>query len=124
MVRFSEAFVGGFFGFRRTYGAVAHFECDSAAALEADWLVALRKAAEWRAVRKERATALHMHVLVPPALAWHAVAFAVARVAVPPPSLADELRGLSLVVAVFGAPDMEQYFDLTLYREATGGRSC
>ena len=45
MLNFSESFVGGFFGFGRTYGAVARFECDCVAALEADWPAALRETA-------------------------------------------------------------------------------
>jgi hypothetical protein len=120
MLHFSEDFVGGFFGFGRTYGAVARFECDAALTLEADWPIALQKTAEWRNGRKERATALHLHLLVPSALAWDAITFIVPRVVVRPASLAPELRGLALVIAVFGTPDMELYLDLTLYREATG----
>jgi hypothetical protein len=120
MLYFSESFVGGFFGWRRTYGAAARFECDSVQALEADWAVALRETAQWRSVRKERATALHLYFQGPSAFAWEMMAFAAARVIVPPAELPWQLRGLCLQVAVFGTPDMEQYLDLTLYREATG----
>jgi hypothetical protein len=119
MLNFSESFVGGFFGFRRTYGAVARFQCDSVEGLEADWPGALRETARWRETREERATWLHFHMLVPPALAWDAILFVSAKLFVPPASLAQELRGLSVMIAVFGTPDMEQYLDATLYREAT-----
>jgi hypothetical protein len=120
MLYFSEAFVGGFFGFYRTYGAVARFEYDAFQVLEADWPAALSKTQQWRATRKERATALHLYFQGPPALTWNVIAFVTSRVLVPPAQLAVELRGLTLVVAVFGAPDMELYLDLILYREATG----
>jgi hypothetical protein len=119
MLHFSESFVGGFFGIGRTYGAAARFECDSVRALEDDWPQALEKTAAWRSARKERATALHLYFEVPPALAWDTMASIAARLIVPPAALARELRGLGLIVAVFGAPDMEQYMDLILYREAT-----
>jgi hypothetical protein len=75
MVHFSESFVGGFFGFRRTHGAVARFESGSAAELEADWPAALRDTAAWRSRRRERATALHLYVQVPPGEVWTVVAF-------------------------------------------------
>jgi hypothetical protein len=120
MLHFSESFVGGFFGFGRTYGAVARFECDSIEALERDWPEALRQTADWRRTRKQRATWLHLYFNVPSRLAWDAISFVGARVLVPPASLAPEVRGLGLVIAVFGTPDMEQYLDATLYREATG----
>jgi hypothetical protein len=119
MLHFSESFVGGFFGFGRTYGAVARFECSSVAALEADWPEALRETAAWPRNRKERATTLHLYFQIPSPLAWDAISFVGTRVLVPPASLAQEFRGLALVIAVFGAPDMEQYLDATLYREAT-----
>ncbi len=119
MLTFNESFVGGFFGFRRTYGAAARLECESATDFEADWQQALRETAAWRTRREGRATALHVHLLVPPPLAWDAMAFAAARVVVPPASLPEELRGLALVVLVFGNPDMEQFMDLVLYPEAT-----
>lgn len=119
MLHFDESFAGGFFGFGRTYGAVARLECESATDFEADWQEALRETAAWRAGREGRATNLHLHFLVPPPLAWGAMAFAAARVVVPPAALPEELRGLGLIVLVFGTPDMEQFMDLVLYPEAT-----
>jgi hypothetical protein len=119
MLNFSESFVGGFFGFGRTYGAVARFECDSVVTLEADWPAALRETAQLRATRKERATWLHLYFNVPSALASAAISFVSAKVFVPPANLPPEFRGLGLVIAVFGTPDMEQYLDATLYHEAT-----
>ena len=120
MLHFSESFVGGFFGFGRTYGAVARFECASAAELETDWLTALRDAAAWRDRRGKRATALHLYLQVAPAVVWAAAAFLASRLLVPPAARPPELRGLRLEVAVFGSPDMEQYLDLILYPEGTG----
>jgi hypothetical protein len=119
MLHFSEDFVGRFFGFGRTYGAVARLECESTADFEADWQEAPRETAVWRARRHGRATVLHFHLLVPPRLAWDAMTFAAARVVVPPASLPEELRGLGLILLVFGTPDMEQFKDLVLYPEAT-----
>lgn len=119
MLHFDESFVGGFFGFGRTYGAVARLECALTTDFEADWQEALRATAAWRVSRARRATALHIHFLVPPPLAWDAMAFAAARVVVPPAALPEELRGLALIVLVFGTPDMELFMDLVLYPEAT-----
>jgi hypothetical protein len=121
MIHFSEDLVGGFFGFYRTYGAVARFEYDAIEVLEADWPTALTRTQQWRATRKDRATALHLYFEGPPALRWDAIAFVKSRVLVPPAALPAELQGLALEVAVFGAPDMELYLDLKLYREATSG---
>ena len=119
MLSFNEAFAWGFFGFRRTYGAIARFEYDSPEALETDWSEALRKTGEWRASRNHRATALHFHFVGPSALAWNAISFVAARILVAPLKLAPELRGLNLEVAVFGTPGMEQYLELVLARDAT-----
>jgi hypothetical protein len=119
MVHFSESYVGGFFGFGRTYGAVARFECASVPAFEVDWPVALYETARWRATRKRRATVLHLDFQVPVALVWEAVAFAAAKVLVPPASLAPELRGLGVYVGVY-TPDAEHYLHLFLFPEATG----
>jgi hypothetical protein len=119
MLHFNESFVGGFFGSGRTYGAVARLACETATDFEADWQEALRQTAAWRARRPGRATALHIHLLVPTSLAWDAMAFAAARVIVPPASLPEELRGLGLTVLVFDTPDMELFMNLVLYPEAT-----
>jgi hypothetical protein len=119
MVRFSEDFVGGFFGFGRTYGASARFECESAEALDADWPVALAATAKWREGRKERATALHLFFQVPADWLWEAVAFVKAKVITPPSSLAPELCGLYLRVYVF-TPEMEHYLYAELFPMATG----
>jgi hypothetical protein len=119
MLHFSEDFVGGFFGFGRTYGASARFECDSAEALDADWPVALAATTKWREERKEKATALHLFFEVPAAWKWEAIAFVKAKVIVPPDSLAPELHGLFLRVYVF-TPDLEHYLYAELFPEATG----
>jgi hypothetical protein len=119
MVHFSEDFVGGFFGFRRTYGASARLECDSADALEADWPVALAATAKWRAGRKEKATSLHLFFEVPATRVWDAVAFVKGKVIVPPESLARELKGLYLRIYVL-TPDLEHYLYAELFPEATG----
>lgn len=119
MVNFSEDFVGGFFGFGRTYGASARFECDSTAALEADWPVALAATATWREGRKEKATSLHLFFEGPATWLWDAVAFVKARVIVPPDSQAREFKGLCLRVYVL-TPDLEHYLYAELFPEATG----
>lgn len=118
MFHFRESYVGGFFGFGRTYGAVARFECDSPAALEAEWPQALAETARWRAGRGQRATALHLDFQASPAWAWDAVEFVKAKVIVPPASTAQELRGLLLHVHVF-TPEMEHYLYAELFPEAT-----
>jgi hypothetical protein len=119
MLHFSEDFVGGFFGFWRTYGAVARFNCATAADLEAEWPDALRQVAAWRSRRGERATVLHVYFEVPPAEVWPSVAFVTGRLLVPPDARPPEVRGLHLEVAAF-APEMEQYLDLILYQPAKG----
>jgi hypothetical protein len=118
MVHFSEDFVGGFFGFGRTYGASARFECDSLEALEADWPDALAATAKWREGRKEKATSLHLFFQAPVTWLWDAVAFVKTHVIVPPDSLARELKGLYLRVYVF-TPEMEHYLYAELFPEAT-----
>ena len=120
MVHFSESYVGGFFGFGRTYGAVARFVCDSPRQVELDWPFALAEAARWRAIRRERATSLHLDIQAPTAWVWEAVEFVKANVIVPPASLAQELRGLFLRIHVF-SPDMEHYLYTELFPEATRG---
>ncbi len=115
MLHFSESFVGGFFGFGRTYGAVARFACESASELEADWPAALEETAGWRSRRRDRATVLHLYFDSPPAQVWEVVAFITGQLLVPPAERPAELWGLALEVAVFGSPDMEQYLDLVLY---------
>jgi hypothetical protein len=120
VLHFSESFVGGFFGFGRTYGAVARFECAAAAELETDWPTALRETAAWRTRRGKQATALHLYLLVAPAAVWGAVAFLAGQLLVPPAARPPEILGLRLEVAVFGSPDMQQYLDLILYPEGTG----
>jgi hypothetical protein len=119
MIHFREDFVGGFFGFGRTYGASARFECDSAEALEADWPIALAATAKWRRGRKEKATSLHLFYQASATWLWDAVAFVKAKVIVPPGLLAQELQGLYLRVYVF-TPEMEHYLYTELFPEATG----
>jgi hypothetical protein len=119
MVHLSEDFVGGFFGFRRSYGASVRFECDSAEALTSDWPAALAATAKWREGRKEKATSLHLFFQVTAAWLWDAVAFVKAKVIVPPDSLAPELKGLYLRIYVLTS-DMEHYLYAELFPEATG----
>lgn len=114
MVIFTEPFVGGFFGFGRTYGAVARFECTSAEALEIDWPIALLETAKWRAVRNHRATVLHLYFQVPAAVVPAALAFVAAKVMMPPALLAESLRGLCLEVNIF-TPELEHHMHLVLY---------
>jgi hypothetical protein len=118
MVHFSESYVGGFFGFGRTYGAVARFDCASPLQLEAEWPSALAKTARWRADRKERATSLYLAFQPSPACVWDATAFIKANVILPPASLAPELRGRFLRVHVC-TPEMEHYFYAELFPDAT-----
>jgi hypothetical protein len=120
MVNFSEDFVGGFFGFGRTYGASVRFECDSLAALEADWPVALTATAKWRERRKDKATSLHLFFQSPVASLWEAVSFVKAKVIVPPGSLAHELQGLYLRVYVC-TPEMEHHLYADLFPAAKSG---
>jgi len=122
MVHFTEDFVGGFFGFGRTYGASARFVCDAAEALDADWPVALAAAAKWREGRKEKATSLHLFFQVPAARLWEVVSFVKEKVIVPPCLLAPELCGLYLRVYVL-TPQMEHYLYAELFPEATGKRA-
>jgi hypothetical protein len=119
MVHFSEDFVGGFFGFGRTYGASARFECAAVEAVRAEWPAALDATAKWRAARKQKATALHLFFQAPETWLWEAVAFVKATVIVPPGSLPEELRGLFLRVYVF-TPEGEHYLYAELFPEATG----
>jgi hypothetical protein len=118
MIHFSEDFGGGFFGFGRTYGASVRFECDSTAALEADWPEALAATARWREERKEKATALHLFFQAPAAQMWEMIAFVKAKVLVPPEALAPALDGLFVRVYV-STPDMEHYLYVELFPEAT-----
>jgi hypothetical protein len=118
MVHFSESYAGGFFGFGRTYGAVARFVCESRMELEAEWPIALAETARWRAGRRERATSLHLDFEASAAWIWDAVEFVKARMIVTPASLAQELRGLFLRVHVF-TPDVEHYLYVELFPEAT-----
>jgi hypothetical protein len=120
MFQFNESFVGGFFGFYRTYGAVVRFECASVAELEADWPKALREVADWRSHRGERATVLHLYPQVQPDQVWSVVGFLTRQLLVPPATRSPELQHLRLEVAVFGVPAMEQHLDLVIYPEPTG----
>lgn len=115
MLHFNESFSGGFFGFWRTYGAVARSECQSEGELETDWPAILRETAAWRLRRGERATSLHLFVQILPGAAWGAVDFLSRQLLVPPATRPLELQGLHLEVAVFDTTDTEQYFDLILY---------
>jgi hypothetical protein len=119
MVHFREDFIGGFFGFGRTYGASLRFDADSAEGLETDWPAALAATANWRSERKEKATSLHLFFQAPVTWLWDAVAFVKVKVIVPPDSLAPELKGLYLRVYVL-TPDMDHYLYAELFPEATG----
>jgi hypothetical protein len=117
MVHFSEAFVGGFFGIGRTYGAAARFDLHSTAEMEGDWLTARQETATWRKQRDDRATALHLYFDVSPEIVWEVVAFIAAKLLVPPTKRPAEFQSLLLEIAVFGLPDREQYLDVVLYPE-------
>lgn len=99
MLFFNQSFVGGFFAFRRTYGATARFECGLATELEADWPATLRDTAAWRSRRGKRATALHLYGQVEPDEVWAAIVFLSGRLLVAPAARPPELRGLHLEVA-------------------------
>src|SRR5262249_36107031 len=118
MLYFSESYVGGFFGFGRTYGAVARFEGDSIKTLEDDWPTARAETAKWRAYRKERATVLHLDFQVSAALVWETMAFVAAKVMVPPSQQAEEFHGLGLQVGIY-TPDAEHYLHMGLFPAAT-----
>jgi len=118
VLTFRSPYAGGFFGFGRTYGAVARFVCDSPLDLEAEWPVALAETARWRAGRRERATSLHLDFQAPAAWVWEAVEFVKAKVIVPSTLLPQELRGIFLRVHVF-TPEMEHYLYAELFPEAT-----
>jgi hypothetical protein len=122
MLHFSESYAGGFFGFGRTYGAVARFVCDSPRNLALEWPAALAETARWRAGRKERATALHLDFQAQPEWVWEAVEFVKEKLMTPPASLAPELRGLMLCVHVY-TPDVEHYLYAELFPAATTARA-
>jgi hypothetical protein len=119
VVRLSEDFAGGFFGFGRTYGASLRLECASAAELASDWPAGLVAASQWRERRKDQATALHVLVQASTEWLWDAVAFLKMKVLVPPGKLDCELQGLFLRIYVH-TPEMEHYLYVELFPEATG----
>lgn len=119
MVYFSEPFIGGFFGFGRTYGAVVRIECDSIHSIETDWPNALREAANWRSSRNDRATVLHLYLQVPQSMVSDAMSFVADRIMVARELLPEELRGLCLEVNIF-TPEMEHHMHLVLYPDSKG----
>lgn len=118
MLHFSESYAGGWFGFGRTYGAVARFSSDPVVNLDAEWPEALAATAQWRARRKERATALHLDFEIPRNHVWEAIAFVKAKLLVPADDLCPELRGLLLNVHVYTA-DADSLLFVQLFPEAT-----
>jgi len=116
MVQFSEVFVGGFFGWRRTYGAAARIETKPDD-FETDWQTVLHETAAWRVRRQLQATTLHLYFEVAPQAAWPTIAFVTERVLVHPATRPAELQNLRIEIAVFGIPDFEQYADLIIYPE-------
>ena len=111
--------MGGFFGFGRTYGAIAHFEADSVETLETDWPAVLEQTAVWRAHRRERALALHLHLLVPKAMAWEAIGFLGRKLTASAAELPAEFAGLRVESVVFGTPGNVVFLGMTLNSEAT-----
>jgi len=119
MLHFNESFAGGWFGFRRTYGAVARFECASLPELETDWVTALRDISAWRAKRGHRATSLDLYLLVEPVAVWPIITFLTSQLLVRPGLRPPEFQNLRVEIAVFGSPQMEQYIDVILYSQAS-----
>lgn len=99
-VVFHEAFVGGFFGFRRTYGAVARIETDSAASLKGDWLDALHRVGQWRESRGAKATSIGFYFVVPESIVDETRGF-IGEVLVTPRELPKEIVGLAVDAVVF-----------------------
>jgi hypothetical protein len=120
ILHFEESYVGGFFRFARTYGAVARFEADSVETLEADWPAAVRETSEWRNRRGDQALSLHLHVVVPRQLAWDGVAFLAGKLLTSAAVLPEEFTGLRVEALVLATPGMEVYLGMTLNSEATG----
>jgi len=119
MVYFSEPFVGGFFGFGRTYGAVVRLECSSIAVLESDWPAALQQTNQWRQTRNDRASVLHLYLQVPKSAVPEAISFVADRILVAPTSMPEVFRGLCLEVNIF-TPEMEHYMHLVLCPDLKG----
>lgn len=112
-VYFDESFVGGFFGFRRTYGAVARIETESPATLKRDWLDALAEVSRWRDERGAKATAVHFIFVVPVAIANETRSF-VGEMLLAPLKLPTELAGLKIVDAAVFDPDGGLPFEATI----------
>lgn len=112
---FSESFVGGFIGFRRTYGALVRFESNSIEDLQADWASALLETSQWRIKRGSRAVSLTFYVVVEPLLVWPCAAFIGSNVLVTEDSRPPELRGLKLELAVWDSRELGQFLDLVVY---------
>jgi hypothetical protein len=111
-VVFHEAFVGGFFGFRRTYGAVARVETDSAATLKRDWLEALDRVRQWRESRGAKATSISFYFVVPEPIADETRSF-IGDVLIAPRETPKELVGIAVDAVVFD-PDGGVHFDSTI----------
>lgn len=111
-IAFDESFVGGFFGFRRTYGAVARIEADSLATLKRDWVEALDRIGPWRESRGSKATSISFHFVVPPSIADATRSF-IGEILISPCETPKEVFGLAVEAVVFH-PDGSVSFESTL----------
>ncbi|HEV7281082.1 MAG TPA: hypothetical protein VGN57_12835 [Pirellulaceae bacterium] len=111
-VTFGESFVGGLFGFRRTYGSLARIEADSVGSLKGDWLEALRRIGPWRESRGPKATSISFYFLVPESIADETRSF-LGDVLFSPRKTPPELAGLVVEAVVFhpdGSVTLESTF--------------
>lgn len=111
-VVFTEAFVGGFFGFRRTYGAVARIETGSVGTLKRDWYEALEDVRQWRDSRGIKAASISFYFVVPESIADDTRCF-IGDVLISPRETPKELVGLIVDAAVFD-PDGGVAFETTI----------
>lgn len=114
----SDLFVGGWFGFGRTYSASVRFEWESLETLKKEWCDALEATVRWRQKRGPKATGMHLFFEAPPERIWEAVGFVKSQVVVPPQNMPAELQGLALIVYVLTA-DGDHHFYCELYPWAT-----
>jgi hypothetical protein len=110
-VTFDESFVGGLFGFRRTYGSLVRIEAASVGTLKGDWLEALRRIGPWRENRGSKAKSISFYFIVPEAIAGETRSF-LGDVLFSPRKTAQELAGLVVEAVVFH-PDGSVSFEST-----------
>lgn len=115
MLHFSESYVGGFFGFARTYGAVARFEVQSIESVESEWSEALRQIVQWRSRRGVSATTIQFDLQADPAVIDKVVEILKERLLIPRPALAPELQGLLVEASVCIGLEIDPYLHMILY---------